>query len=79
MEDVARYCDRVAVMDHGKLVILDTTRKVFSQKEALEKMGLDVPEITELFHRLHRKNPSIRKDILTVDEGVQELKRVIEL
>ncbi len=78
MEEVARYCDRVAVMDHGKLALLDRTRKVFSQKEALERFGLNVPQITELFYRLHRNNPNIRRDILTVEEGFSELKRMIE-
>lgn len=78
MEEVARYCDRVAVMDHGRLAMLDKTRKVFSQKEALERLGLNVPQITELFYRLHRNNPNIRRDILTVEEGFSELKRMIE-
>lgn len=77
MEEVARYCDRVAVMDHGRLVMLDETRKIFSQEEALSKFGLDVPQITELFYRLHGSNPNIRRDILTVEEGVQELSRVM--
>lgn len=77
MEDVARYCDRVAVMDHGRMVALDQTRKVFLQKEQLEKIGLSIPQVTALFHSLHRCNPGIRKDILTVEEGIQELKRVL--
>lgn len=78
MEDIARYCDRVAVMDHGKLAMLDRTRKVFSQKETLERFGLNVPQITELFYRLNRSNPNIRRDILSVEEGISELKRIME-
>lgn len=76
MEDIAQYFDRVAVMDHGKLVLVDSPRNVFAQKEYLEKIGLDVPQITELFYMINQKHPSIRKDILTVDEGVAELKRL---
>ncbi len=76
MEDIARYCERVAVMNDGELVLLDTTRNVFSQKEHLEKIGLTVPQVTELFYRLHQKNQKIRKDILTVEEGVAEMKRI---
>lgn len=78
MEEVARYCDRVAVMDHGKLVMLENTRRVFSQKEMLEKLGLNIPQITELFYRLHRINPNIRRDILTVEEGISELNRMMD-
>ncbi|NLO38582.1 MAG: energy-coupling factor transporter ATPase [Ruminiclostridium sp.] len=78
MEEVARYCDRVAVMDHGRLAMLEKTRKVFSQKETLEKLGLNIPQVTELFYRLHRNNPNIRRDILTVEEGVSELNRMMD-
>lgn len=78
MEEVARYCDRVAVMDHGRLVMLENTRRVFSQKETLEKLGLSIPQITELFYRLHRSNPNIRRDILTVEEGISELNRMLD-
>ncbi len=78
MEEVARYCDRVAVMDHGKLVMLEKTRRVFSQKETLEKLGLNIPQVTELFYRLHRNNPNIRRDILTVEEGISELNRMMD-
>lgn len=75
MEDIARYFDRVAVLEHGKLAMVDSPRNVFAQKEYLEKVGLDIPQITELFYRINRKHPNVRKDILTVDEGIAELKR----
>lgn len=77
MEDIARYCERTAVMNDGELVLLGNTREVFQQKDFLESIGLDVPEITELFFRLNNKNPGIRKDILTVEEGFMELKRIL--
>ena len=75
MEDIARYFDRVAVLEHGKLAMVDSPRNVFAQKEYLEKVGLDIPQITELFYRINRKHPNVRKDILTVDEGIAEFKR----
>lgn len=78
MEHVANYCDRVAVMNHGKLVLVGPTREVFSKREFLADIGMDVPQITEVFYRLNKKFPFIRRDILTVDEGIEELKRVLE-
>ena len=78
MEDIANYCDRVAVMNNGELVLTGKTREVFSNKEYLAGIGLDVPQITELFYCLNKKNPFIRKDILTVEEGIAELKRVLK-
>jgi energy-coupling factor transport system ATP-binding protein len=77
MEDIANFCDKVAVMDHGKLVLVGKTREVFNNKDFLSQIGLDVPQITELFYRLNKKNPSIRKDILTVEEAVNELRRIM--
>ncbi len=77
MEDIARFCDRVAVMEEGKIIMVEETRSVFSNKEYLEKTGLDVPQITELFYRLNKKNQSVRKDILTVQEGLDEMKRIM--
>lgn len=76
MEDIANYCDKVAVMDHGKLVLVGKTREVFNNKDFLSQIGLDVPQITELFYRLNKKDPHIRKDILTVEEAISELKRI---
>lgn len=78
MEDIANYCDRVAVMDHGRLVLTGKAREVFSNRELLSGIGLDVPQITELFYRLNKKHPFIRKDILTVEEGIEELKRLLK-
>lgn len=75
MEDIARYFDRVVVMEHGKIVLVNSPRNVFAQKEYLENIGLDIPQITELFYRISLKHPNVRKDILTVDEGIAELKR----
>ncbi|NLX76942.1 MAG: energy-coupling factor transporter ATPase [Clostridiaceae bacterium] len=78
MEHIANYCDRVAVMDHGELVLTGSTREVFSNRELLAKTGLDVPQITELFYYLAGINPCVRKDILTVEEGIAELKRLLK-
>ncbi|HEY8499244.1 MAG TPA: energy-coupling factor transporter ATPase [Clostridia bacterium] len=79
MEDIARFCDRIAVMEEGEIIMVDETRCVFSNKEYLEKKGLDVPQITELFYRLSQKNQNIRKDILTVPEGLDEIKRIMQI
>jgi hypothetical protein len=59
------------------LVLVGKTREVFNNKDFLSQIGLDVPQITELFYRLNKKNPSIRKDILTVEEAVNELRRIM--
>lgn len=71
--DEAVCADRVVVIDDGNIVIDDVPRKVFSDVDGLKKLGLDVPQVTELAHYLRRKGVHIREDILYIDECVEEL------
>ncbi len=74
MEDVARYCEKVLVMNHSKVFAFDTVEQVFSRWQELEAMGLDVPQITLLFQHLEQKGYSIsRHKIYTVPYGTQKL------
>ncbi len=66
MEDVAKLAEHVLVMDHGKLVMHGTTSEIFARGEELKGIGLDVPQITELTHRLIKKGIDIRPDVYTV-------------
>lgn len=65
--------DQVYVMEEGKIVLHDTPRKVFSQVELLKKIGLDVPQVTELAFYLRREGIQIPQDILTIEEMVDAL------
>ena len=73
MEDVAKYCDRLAVMNKGEIVFYDETDKVFSKGEALRDMGLDVPEITKVAEELERLGIGIGDDIYTVKYAAERL------
>ena len=76
MEDVARYVDRILVMDHGHLRYDDTPGEVFQHKEELEAMGLAVPKIAELGVMLRRKGYDIPKDIIRMEEMEDVLVRL---
>jgi energy-coupling factor transport system ATP-binding protein len=65
--------DRVVVMEHGKVVMEGTPRKVFSRVKELKELGLDVPEMTELSYELREKGINIKEDILTIEEMVDAL------
>ncbi|MGG7163035.1 energy-coupling factor transporter ATPase [Clostridium ihumii] len=65
--------DKIYVMDSGKVIISGEPRKVFKEVETMKKIGLDVPQMTELAYELNRKGVNIAKDILTIDEMVNEL------
>ena len=76
MEDVARYVERILVMDHGHLRYDDTPGEVFQHKEELEAMGLAVPKIAELGVMLRRKGYDIPKDIIRMEEMEDVLVRL---
>lgn len=69
--------DKVYVMDHGKIMLSGTPREVFSDVEAMKKLGLDVPQVTELAYKLNKKGIPMRSGILTIEEFVEEYKNVI--
>ncbi len=66
MEDVAAIANKVLVMNKGKLAMRGSVAEVFERSAELREMGLDVPEITELTHRLIAAGIDIRPDIYTV-------------
>ena len=77
MEEAAQ-AGRVVVMNHGRVMMDGTPREVFSRVEEIKKIGLDVPQTTELMHSLKKSFPGLRDDVLTVDECVEALSAAIE-
>ena len=74
--DEAAQADRVVVMDSGKIIADDTPKKVFANVDKLKAVGLDVPQPTEILHRLRNYGVDTA-DVLTGDECVEELYRKI--
>ncbi|MBR4173610.1 MAG: energy-coupling factor transporter ATPase, partial [Clostridia bacterium] len=66
MEDVARIADNVLVMENGRVAMHGDVADIFAKSGELKKIGLDVPQITELTHRLIADGVDIRPDIYTV-------------
>ncbi|MGN0372726.1 MAG: energy-coupling factor transporter ATPase [Enterocloster sp.] len=69
MEDVARYADRLIVMNHGQKVFDGAPKEVFRHYKELESMGLAAPQITYLVHDLREMGLEIDSDITTVEEA----------
>lgn len=67
MEEAAE-ADRVIVMDKGRTVIDDIPKKVFSEVDRIKRLGLDVPQVTELVHALRLEGIELPEDIITVEE-----------
>ena len=77
--DEAVKADRVIIIDSGRLCLDGTPREVFSQTDVLRRCGLDVPQSTELCHRLIEKGIDLPGDILDADECVEALSKIMEV
>jgi energy-coupling factor transport system ATP-binding protein len=71
--DEAAQADRIIVMDGGSVKMEGTPREVFPRVEHMKKIGLDVPQVTELAYELKKAGLEINEKILNVDEMVEEL------
>ncbi len=75
MEDVAKLVNRIIIMKNGHIHLDKSTKEAFSDVDDLKKVGLNVPQITELMDILRKKGHHFSKNILTVDEAFNEIKR----
>lgn len=66
MEDIARYADRILVMNEGKVFCFGTPQEVFQRSNELENIGLSVPQITRVISKLRELGISLPNDIYTV-------------
>ena len=69
MEDVARIATRVLVIDRARIAMCGTVHEVFSHTEELLGIGLNVPQVTRVFHELSRRGYSVPDDVYTVEQG----------
>ena len=70
MEDVAKYVDRILVMNQGELLYDDVTREIFGHYKELEAVGLRAPEITYIMNDLAKKGFNVNTKAVTVEEAV---------
>ncbi|MDD6213979.1 MAG: energy-coupling factor transporter ATPase [Firmicutes bacterium] len=78
MEDVAKIAKNVLVMNRGRLVMHGSVAEVFARGEELKKIGLDVPQITELTQLLIKDGINIRPDVYTVKFASELLAKMIK-
>jgi energy-coupling factor transport system ATP-binding protein len=73
MEDVAEYAERLIVIDEGEIKYDDEPRKVFAHADELRKMGLEIPQCTELMGKLADAGLNVDRSCLTVEEAVNSI------
>lgn len=78
MEDIARYADRIIVMNHGEVMYNDEPKKVFAHYRELEQAGLAAPQVTYIMHDLREQGLPVNIDVTTVEEAADEIMKVLE-
>lgn len=77
--DEAVKADRVVAMDGGRIAMDGTPKEVFRNVEKMKKLGLDVPQATELAYRLRKKGFKLPDDILDENECAEAILRILEV
>ena len=73
MADIANLSDKVLVIDSGRVVTMGTPEEVFSKRDELSSVGLDLPPITCLTEALRERGFKIRETILSVEDAADEI------
>ena len=75
MSDVARLAQRLLVMNGAHLAMDGTPKEVFSRAQELLDMGLDIPEVTQVFLKLQQMGVAVEQ-VYTIEQAVAEIKRL---
>lgn len=78
MEDIARYADRIIVMNKGEVMFNDEPKHVFSHYQELEKVGLAAPQVTYIMHDLKEQGLPVKVNVTTVEEAADEIMQMLE-
>ena len=73
MEDVAKYVDRIIVMDHGSMKFDGEPRKVFEHYKELESIGLAAPQVTYVMQTLKEKGFDVDIHAITIEEAKRSI------
>ncbi len=78
MEDIAKYVQRLIVMNHGEVAFDDTPKKVFAHYQELEAMGLAAPQITYIMHALREQGLMVDTEAITVLEAKESILKALK-
>lgn len=77
MEDVAKYVERIIVMNKGSVLYDDVPKAVFKHYEELEQVGLAAPQVTYIMQALKKKGLPVNTEATTVSEARDEILRAL--
>lgn len=73
MEDIAKYADKVLVMNQKKIAMYDQVDKVFARADELLSLGLSVPQVTKIFLKLRQMGIDVPQDVYTIPYAVKTI------
>ena len=78
MEDVAKYVDRLIVMNQGEVMYDGAPKEVFPHYKELEAVGLAAPQVTYLMHELKEKGLDVNVNATTVKEAAEDILHALQ-
>lgn len=77
MEDVAKYVERIIVMDKGSVMLDGAPKEVFAHYKELEAVGLAAPQVTYIMHEIADNGLPVSVDATTIEEAADEIMKLI--
>ncbi len=78
MEDISKIATKVLVMNESRLAYYDSVDNVFSHADELKNMGLNIPQLTELFIKLREKGYDVPVDVYTLEKAKKEILKLMK-
>ncbi|MBQ8804577.1 MAG: energy-coupling factor transporter ATPase [Tyzzerella sp.] len=78
MEDIAKYVDRIVVMNKGNKMYDAEPKEVFAHYKELEKVGLAAPQVTYMMHALAERGLQVNTEATTIEEAVETISKALE-
>ena len=77
MDDIAKYADRIIVMNQGEVMYNDVPKKVFAHYKELEQVGLAAPQVTYIMHELKTHGLNVNTEATTIEEAADSIMEVM--
>ena len=75
MDDIARFADRLLVLNDGELYMQGTAKAIFARDEEMRDLGLDIPVVTALLKRLAKEGWAVDTSIIDINQAREEIIR----
>ena len=78
MDEIAEYCNKIAVLKHGRVMGVFSPRELFGSEELLESCGVELPLVTEIAVKLNEFGVNVDRSVLTEDELFEQLLKAVK-